>query len=185
MKSLVRRAYRLLNRRLAVGANVTHGRNFVVGRGTYLRAPISLKIGDDVSIGTNCFIACSGAIGDGTLISSQVGIVGRYDHDSRQFGRAMSQADWIYDFPEIAAQPRHWIDIGPDCWIGFNVTILSGITVGRGAILAAGAVVTRDVPPYAIVAGSPARIVGSRMDDHEIAEHERRLSVARSANTRH
>jgi acetyltransferase-like isoleucine patch superfamily enzyme len=50
-------------------------------------------------------------------------------------------------------------------WIGFGVTILKGIIVGEGAILAAGTVVTRDVPPYCIVGGNPARVIRELSDD--------------------
>ena len=65
--------------------------------------------------------------------------------------------------------------IGNDVWIGHNVTVLSGIAVGNGAVLAAGAVVTRDVAPFTIVAGVPARPVRRRFPD-EIAERIERLA---------
>jgi len=58
--------------------------------------------------------------------------------------------------------------IGNDVWIGTRSIILGGITIGTGAVIAAGALVTRDVPPYAIVAGVPARIVKYRFEDHII-----------------
>jgi acetyltransferase-like isoleucine patch superfamily enzyme len=64
-----------------------------------------------------------------------------------------------------------------DVWIGFGATILSGVTIGRGAIVAAGAVVTKDVPPYTIVAGVPARPIGRRFkDDAERATHDHFLA---------
>ena len=52
--------------------------------------------------------------------------------------------------------------IGDDVWIGDRVMILPGVEIGRGAVLAAGAVVTRDVPPYAVAAGVPARVIRDR-----------------------
>ena len=52
--------------------------------------------------------------------------------------------------------------IEDDCWIGCNVTVLSGVTIGRGSIVAAGAVVNKDVPPYSIVGGVPARLLKPR-----------------------
>lgn len=60
------------------------------------------------------------------------------------------------------------IIIGSDVWIGARVMVLDGITVGNGAILAAGAIVTKDVEPYTIVAGVPARPLRKRFDDHAI-----------------
>jgi len=59
--------------------------------------------------------------------------------------------------------------IGNDVWIGTRVTVLRGVTIGDGAIVAAGAVVTRDVPPYAIVGGIPARVIRHRFDEATIA----------------
>lgn len=59
--------------------------------------------------------------------------------------------------------------IGNDVWIGMEATIMPGITIGDGAIVAAKSVVTRDVPPYAIVAGNPARVVRHRFDEAAIS----------------
>ena len=60
--------------------------------------------------------------------------------------------------------------VGNDVWIGMNALIMPGVTIGDGAIVATGAVVTKDVPPYAIVGGNPARIVRRRFDDATIAD---------------
>lgn len=81
----------------------------------------------------------------------------------------------IVDYPEatqITGHPSSKGDviIGNDVWIGMNATILSGVTIGDGAIVAAHAVVTKDVPPYAIVAGNPARIVKFRFPEEIIKE---------------
>jgi len=59
--------------------------------------------------------------------------------------------------------------IGNDVWIGTEAFILSGVKIGDGAVIAARTVVTKDVPPYAIVAGNPARIVKMRFDDETVA----------------
>ncbi len=61
------------------------------------------------------------------------------------------------------------IVIGNDVWSGFNTTVMSGVSVGNGAVIAAGAVVTKDVPPYAIVGGVPARVIKYRFDEPTIA----------------
>ena len=67
------------------------------------------------------------------------------------------------------------IVIKEDCWIGAGSILLPGITIGRGAIVGAGSVVTKDVPPYAVVAGAPARIIAIRMSVPDILTHESKI----------
>lgn len=87
-----------------------------------------------------------------------------------------------YPFDEMALEWREGFDpsdyvplargdtiVEHDVWIGFRATILPGVRIGSGAVVAAGAMVTRDVPPYAVVAGNPARVVRRRFDDSTIA----------------
>lgn len=70
--------------------------------------------------------------------------------------------------PVLTDKEKRGITIGNDVWIGLRAIIMSGVTVGDGAIVGTGAVVTRDVPPYAIVAGSPARLLKYRFDPDTI-----------------
>lgn len=63
---------------------------------------------------------------------------------------------------------RYGVVIGNDVWIGFGATLLGGITVGNGAIIASNAFVNKDVPPYAIVGGTPAKVIGKRFEDDQI-----------------
>ena len=67
-------------------------------------------------------------------------------------------------------EDRGGIDIGSDVWLGAHCTIVAGVTIGHGAIVAANAVVTKDVEPYAIVVGNPARMVRKRCSDEQIRE---------------
>lgn len=63
---------------------------------------------------------------------------------------------------------RKPIAIEEDCWLGARVTVLGGVTIGRGSVIAASSVITHDVAPFSIVAGIPGRVVGSRRgDDHD------------------
>lgn len=63
--------------------------------------------------------------------------------------------------------------VGEDVWIASNVTLLSGVKLGRGGIIGAGSVVRMNTPPYAIVNGNPAKVVGFRFTPEEIIEHEK------------
>jgi acetyltransferase-like isoleucine patch superfamily enzyme len=157
-----------LIRRYAVRANVTVGRNVHIGPGSVLWAPHSLVVDDDAYIGKGCTIEVDGVIGKGSMIANRVGLVGRRDHDFRTLGVPIRHTPWVGDNPRLITS----IEVGPDVWIGYGAIVLGPCVIGRGAVIAAGSVVTRDVPAYAVVAGSPARQIGSRFDEAEIGEHE-------------
>lgn len=64
------------------------------------------------------------------------------------------------------------VSIGNDVWIGSNVTILAGVTIGNGSVIGAGSVVTRNVEPYAVVAGAPAKLIKKRFEESYVAKLE-------------
>ena len=159
-----------IRRRNSVRGPVTIGSSLSLGANVIVWAPRSLVIGDDVHIGAGSTVQVDGTIGNGTMIANAVGIVGRLDHDFRAQGIHVRRSPWVGDEPERLSQP---VDIGRDVWVGYGAIVLSGCVIGDSAVVAAGAVVTGDVPANAIFAGCPAREVGRRFADPE--EHWRRL----------
>ncbi len=159
-------------RMYAVRENVTLGRGIHIGPGTIISSASGLTVGDGTYIGKGCTIQVSGSIGRGTLIANRVGIVGKLDHDFNAINFPIGFAPWI-GAPESGLRGTDEVVIGEDAWIGYGAVVLSGITIGRGAIVAAGSVVTKDVPAYAIVGGNPARMLANRYDPEQIEQHER------------
>lgn len=86
------------------------------------------------------------------------------------FGHGWENAFNVSDLPV-----KGNIIVGNDVWFGYDSLVMNGVTIGHGAIIAAGAVVVKDVPSYSIVAGNPARVVKMRFDDQTI---ERLLQIA-------
>jgi acetyltransferase-like isoleucine patch superfamily enzyme len=170
MISVLRRLFQRLNRIYAVSGHVKLGKNVHVGPGSRVWAPSGIHIDDDVYVGKRCTIEVDGYIGPGTMIANDVGMVGRRDHDMRQVGALIRHARWVGN--EETSDLRTAAILQGDNWIGFGAVILAPVVIGRGAVVAAGSVVTRDIPEYAIVAGSPATIVGQRFTENEIVEHE-------------
>ncbi|EOH99885.1 hypothetical protein UAW_00380 [Enterococcus haemoperoxidus ATCC BAA-382] len=81
--------------------------------------------------------------------------------------------DWITVYPfashvEKSYEPKGDTVIKSDAWIGMNAMIMPGVTIGEGAVIAAGSMVIKDVPPYTIVGGNPAKVIKQRFSDNEI-----------------
>lgn len=160
---------------LANQHNIKIGYNTTFGRGTVFWAPNQMTIGDNVYIGKYCTIQADMDMGSNIVIANNVGLIGRYDHDYSQVGMNIKDAPWIGDVNYNFLGKNKKIIIEDDVWIGFGAVIFTGIHVHKGAIIAAGSIVTKDVPAYAIVAGNPARIKGYRFTDSQIQEHEKIL----------
>lgn len=120
-----------------------YGRNLGVG----------LRIGNHSNIGRYSYIGCSGriTIGNNVMMGPRVGLFAE-NHRFNDTERLMREQG-------VKREP---IIIEDDCWLASSSTILAGVTVGQGSIVAAGSVVTQDVPPFSIVAGSPAKLIRSR-----------------------
>ena len=163
-------------RRMAVGANVHLAHDVHIGPGSRLWAPRRLSVGQSCYIGRWCTIEADGSIGRGVLIANAVGIVGRLDHDFNKVGVPVREAPWIGDADYSRWGEQGDVEIGDDVWIGYGAIILSRARIGRGAIVAAGALVTHEIPPYEIWGGNPARRLGARFGPAEIEAHEEMLA---------
>ena len=122
-------------------------------------------------MGPGAYICPNVKIGKYTMLAPQVAILGG-DHVMDWPGVPMYFSGRPGDIPETV--------IEDDVWIGLRAIIMAGVRIGRGAIVAAGAVVTKDVEPYSIVGGIPAKVIGKRFDNEkDIQIHDQML--ARSA----
>lgn len=125
------------------------------------------------SIGRYCFIAQDAVIGDSNHPMDWLSTNPFQYGNSSLFNGYHQGQD--FDFLKFTANREEVIHIGHDVWIGRHAIVLQGVRIGHGAIVSDGSVVTRDVPPYAIVEGIPARITGYRFTAEII---ERLLSLA-------
>ena len=124
--------------------------------------------GGDISIGEWCYIGegarvwSSGSIhiGDRVLISHNVNIFDSLTHPlNARMRHAQFKAIMQSGHPRSIDLGERPVSVGNDVWIGANACVLRGVTIGEGAIVGAGAVVTHDVPPFTLVAGNPARVI--------------------------
>lgn len=170
------RAGRLLRSGIAKWRLAGCGVGLRLDSGTRLLGRSGIRLGSGVQMGRNGALDARGGqieigdrvrINEGVLVNASVGgkitigaetLIGPY-----VVLRSASHKYERLDTP-IGSQGHHigTIAIGADVWLAAHVTVLANVTIGDGAIVAAGAVVTKDVPPLAIVAGVPARQIGTR-----------------------
>ena len=144
-----------------VGGDIEIGVRSIVNCRIAFDDPLgSVKIGGDCYIGSSLLVCHSSiAIGNHVIISWGVTIV---DHDSHTIdwpGRSSDVADWLRgtkDWSRVAIRPVTILD---KVWVGFGASILKGVVIGEGSVVAAQSVVTRDVEPYTLVGGNPARVI--------------------------
>lgn len=142
--------------------------NLIIGSHALIQGAIhvdenaKIKIGDYFYIGQSSLVGAAESItiGDCVIISNDVHIYDNNTHPTQPKSRERMSKEgfgtdkWSWAWPERAP-----VVIEDNVWIGQYATILKGVTIGKGAIVGTRAVVTKDVPPYAVVAGNPAKVV--------------------------
>jgi acetyltransferase-like isoleucine patch superfamily enzyme len=148
---------------------VKTGSNVHVQWGTRMWSPNKhIVLGDSVGIGPGCVINTDVEIGNHVMLAAHVGLISKDAHTFGEPGISMFESPRGDQFKIV---------IEDDVWLGFGSIVLSGVTIGRGSIIGAGAIVTKDVLPYSIVLGKAGQIAGMRFTEKQIADHE---SILRS-----
>ncbi len=143
-----------------------------IKRKGFLRMPFDIIIwsphkdisfGDKVQFGKGCIINCDISFGNSILVAQNVSFIGKDDHTIYNVGVTM------WDSPRGDSFKTY---IDDDVWIGHGAIVVAGVRIGRGSVIAAGSVVVKDVEPYTIVGGNPAKLLKYRFDQDEIRLHE-------------
>jgi maltose O-acetyltransferase len=146
------------------GQNVNVGRDVSIGRRT-------------VSIGSNSGIGNKSVIHGGTNIGTNVMMGPEVLIYTTNHCTARTDMPMIHQ----GVRPVAAVNIGDDVWIGARVIILPGVTVGSGSVLGAGAVISKDIPPFAVVVGNPCRVVRLRNQSPQATQHTENSKVSRGA----
>lgn len=153
------------------------GRNVTIGKNVEATWE-NVFVGKDVSLGANNIFLSTKAkifIKDHVLFGPNVTVISG-NHTTDFIGKYISE---ITDEEKRNNDDENVVFEG-DNWIGANATILKGVTVHTGAVVAAGAVVTKDVPEYSIVGGVPAKVIKYRFSQEELEKHKMIISKRKS-----
>jgi acetyltransferase-like isoleucine patch superfamily enzyme len=139
---------------ISLGRNVTVAKGtIIVCTGVIANRGIGLTIGNNSAIGAQSFLGCQGGVRLGNNVIMGPGV--RIFSENHNF-------DDVTIPIRLQGETRKGVVIHDDCWVGSGVTILDGVCIGEGSMVAAGSVVTKDIPPFSVVAGIPARILKNR-----------------------
>jgi len=140
-----------------------------MGYGSYVghECNVSADIGRFTSVGPRCtFINGQHAYKSPYVSTSPLFF--SLSHNRNPQNKTFAQCQMFEEFRYFDKKRRIVNKIGSDCWIGLDVTLIGGVEIHDGAMVLAHAIVTKDVPPYAIVGGVPARVIGFRYDEETI-----------------
>lgn len=144
------------------GCRVTIGEGSnIEGRIVLERAGVTVRIGSRTHVGGNTLLdaACGIEIGDDVLVAFDVLVMDHDSHALRFADRSGDVAAWMAGRKDWTQVPCAPVRIRDKVWIGARVCILKGVEIGEGAVVGTGSVVTKDVAPWTVVAGNPARVV--------------------------
>jgi acetyltransferase-like isoleucine patch superfamily enzyme len=146
------------------GARLTLGENCYIGRHVELAPGGNVNIGDDTSIQDRSIFLGDVTIGRYCTIAPNVYVSsGTHFFDIRPHALIKDQDRHASQNGAAIEGSSHKIVVEDDCWLGINTVLMPGIVVGKGSVVGANSVVTRDVDPYTVVAGGPARVIGQRL----------------------
>ena len=130
----------------------------------------TIELGNDVFIGPRAYFSSITKIkiGNKVMFGPNVTIIGG-DHNTKEIGK------YMFDIEQKLPENDLPVYIEDDTWIGTGVTILKGVTIGQGAIVAAGSLVLKNVNPYTIVGGVPAKYIKARFSESELVKHQELL----------
>ncbi|MGB6297270.1 MAG: acyltransferase [Rivularia sp. (in: cyanobacteria)] len=153
------------NNRITLEEGVSIERNVDIGaldnthiyidKGTFIGVGVCIAGPGNVKIGKRCLIAAHSGI----------------------FANNHNYADPLKYIADQGVT-RKGITIEDDCWLGHAVTVIDGITIGKGSVIGAGSVVTKDIPPYSIAVGTPARVIKSRLREDSINPNDLEMMSA-------
>lgn len=138
-----------------------------------VNGPKNIYLYEGVSIGSGHISATNAKFIMKKNSVCSTGLMVRTGNHMQEVGKWFRDIDDAYKLSH--SQPGEYdkdVIVEEDVWLGVNVTLLAGVTVGRGSIVAAGAVVTKDVPPYCIVGGVPAKVIKQKWPIDDIVKHE-------------
>jgi acetyltransferase-like isoleucine patch superfamily enzyme len=135
-----------------LGSNLEIGTDGVISIGDHTTIQHRSTILGDVNIGRYC------TFGPNVYISS-----GNHNFDVQPELYIRDQDKLVAEDPALFYRRSKKVIVGDDCWIGINVAVMPGVTIGKGAVVGASSVVTKDVAPYTVVAGVPAKLIRSRL----------------------
>jgi len=178
---IVKKRQQFLNTKIEIGANSSidltailstsengliklAGNNFI-GRNVEIGTAGEIVLGEHTSIQDRCILLGDIEVGAYCLFATDVYISsGRhyFNHIAEYY--IADQDEIVSKDPQLKKNHSRKVTVEDDCWLGKNVVVMAGLTIGKGAIVGANSVVTKSVEPYNIVAGSPAKFIKKRLE---------------------